>query len=79
MTARIHLRHRIELWPVPIWATDRGDLTGVVQEGVGIAGLCLETELVRNLGKPVPVIVNLDLIEDILSEFEEVWAPRGLL
>ncbi|HYU73008.1 MAG TPA: hypothetical protein VEL31_10045, partial [Ktedonobacteraceae bacterium] len=36
----------------------------------------LETELVRNLGKPVPVIVNLDLIEDIITEFEEVWAAR---
>src|SRR5438128_494222 len=42
----INSGHSIELWPIPIRAIDRCDLTSIVQETVGIDGLRLEPKLV---------------------------------
>src|SRR5205085_9397277 len=68
-----------ELLPIPIGTRDRGDRASVIEEGVGIADFRLETELVRDFGKPIPIIVDQDLIEDIIAELKEVGAAGWLL
>src|SRR5437764_414036 len=70
---------RLALLRMPIGTRDRGDLASVIEEGVGIADFRLETELVRDFGKPIPIIVDQDLIEDIIAELKEVGAAGWLL
>src|SRR5215469_2677328 len=79
VAARINQGYRIELFPIPIRTTNRRDRAGVVEEGIGIADLCLEAELVRDIGKRIPIIVDFDLIQDIVAELKEVGATRWLL
>src|SRR5437899_693855 len=71
--------HRIELSLIPIRIIQEGDRSGIVQEGVRIAHVRLETELVGDVLDRISVIVDFDLIEDIIAELIEVWpAIRSL-
>src|SRR5204862_1491939 len=75
----LDLRDRVELAHVPARIGEGGDRPRVVQEGPGILDERLETELVHDVLFPVPVVVDQDLVEDLVSELEEVRPARGLL
>ena len=74
----INSGHSIELWPVPIRATDRCDLTGIVQKTVGIDGIRLEPKLVRELMFHISAIDDVNLIQNIFAKFIEVWSTGWL-
>src|SRR2546427_742270 len=64
----------MELFRVPIGPVERGDRTGVVEEGIGIGSLRLERELLADFFLPIPVIVDVDLIEDTPTKLIKVWS-----
>ena len=65
-------RHRIELLAVPRWAVDAEDLSGVVQERVGILDDRVEPEFVGDVTSAVTVVVDDDSVQHVVSELEEV-------
>ena len=72
--------HRVELLAVPVRAR-RSDSIGPTLyknvSGVGVAAV--EPELVGDVGDPVAVVVDVDLVEHVVAELEEVRAAGGLL
>jgi hypothetical protein len=38
----------------------------------------LEVELVRDVGPPVAVVVDVDLVEDVVTELIEIRPPAGV-
>ena len=71
---RVDARHRVELALVPVRIAQRGDRARVVEEGVGVEQLLLKAELVRDLGQPVAVVVDVDRVENVVAELVEVRA-----
>ena len=67
---------RVGLRPVPVRAVERRDRPGVVEERVRVPRLRLEAELVADVGMPVPVLVDPDLVENAVVEAVEV-RPAG--
>src|SRR5205823_11272589 len=68
IAARINSGHGIELTPIPIRTIERSNRASIVQEGIGIANICLETELVGNLFFSISIIIDVNFIEDIVTE-----------
>jgi hypothetical protein len=71
--------HRVELPAVEVGRVDVQDGTGVVQEGVLVAHLGFEPELVGDVRLTVAVVVDVDLVEHVVTELEEVRATGGSL
>ena len=72
-------RDREELALVPVPALKRRDRARVVEERVGVAKSRLELEHVRELRRPVPVVVDVEGVEDVVPELEEVRAAGRVL
>jgi hypothetical protein len=36
--------------------------------------LCLESELIGDICSSIPIIVDVDLVQDIIAEFIEIWS-----
>jgi len=69
----------VELPAVPVRAVQRPDRAGVVEERVRVPQPGGELELIGDVRLPVPVGVDVDLVEDVVTELVEVRAARGLL
>ena len=75
----IDARHGIELLAVPARAVQRGDRADVVEERAADADLGLEPELVRDVGVAVAVVVDVDLVQHVITELVEVRAAGRTL
>src|SRR5262245_45755348 len=71
--------HAIALPDVEVRVVERGDGPRVVEERIGVLDLRPERELVRDLRLPVPVVVDVDVVEDVVAELVEVRPSRRLL
>ena len=69
-----HLGDVVGLLPVPVGAVERGDRAGVVEERVRVRDDGLEPELVDDVRPAVAVVVDLDLVEHVVTELVEVRA-----
>ena len=69
--------HRVGLPAVPVGAGQRTDRPGVVEEGVGVGDLAGELELVGDVGIAVAVVVDVDLVEHVVTELVEVGTAVG--
>ncbi len=63
---------RVGLASVPCRVTQTEDRPGVVEEGIRVGDLAGEPELIGDVGPAVAVVVDVDLVEDVVAEFEEV-------
>ena len=70
---------RVVLRPVPRLVGDRGDRPGVVEEGLLVADLCLEPELIRDVTLGRAAVRDTDLIEHVVAELVEVRSTVWLL
>ena len=52
----------------------RGNRARIIQKGVGITRLRLELKLVGDLCNSIPVIVDIDSVQDIIAKFIEIWS-----
>ena len=69
----VRLRH------VPVGIREAVDRPGVIEEGIRIANLSPEAELIRQVVLCVAVVVDMDLITDVIVEAIEVRPARRLL
>ena len=72
-------RDRVRLLDVQVRVGGRGDLAGVVEERVRVRDVRLEPELVRDVVTRVPVVVDVDLVEDSRVEAVVVRPARRIL
>src|SRR6266487_4397206 len=76
LLVEVDFRDAVGLGPVPARVAERGDRTRVVEERVRVSRRGVEPELVAQVGLAVPVVVDLDLVEDGVVEAVEV-RPAG--
>ena len=80
VAVRLELDQRqvVVLRPVPVRAVERRDRPGVVEERVRVPRDRVEPELVAQVIPAVPVVVDLDLVENRVVERREVRPAGGL-